>query len=706
MQKSFHFQLQARPSGDDFKIIAISAGEAKGHGLSFTDAVLKESLPLWDGIPCMLDHDWMPSVTRLAGIVKNPTWDETEHGIQMTLVPNGPGAQVLKDLQAAVKSDHALSKVVGFSAVVSLSYKASGEVIKVNTARSVDCVIDPARGGKFLSRGSYMLPSATSATRVAEVSRLLPPSVISALRSADVRANPTHSLERRNQMTKKTPTAALEEQVDETEELAADEIDETEDLAARIDETAARLQGAQAHVETLQSKAQESTQILASICRNLLATSLSTSRLPSSVTAPIKKRMLKLIETDELDRFSEVLETEITEARSMLSELTASETVQGPSRLSSFTTGGDQFSAAVYDLMSAPRPDHLVKVKATRLSGIREMYILGTGDRYFHGGYDPEAIHMFATTASLPNLLTDALNKLVHDNWNKFAAKGYGWWRNIVRVEHSDNIQDVKGILLGQTDILPTVAEGDPYDELEVTDSKESAAWVKKGAYLGLTLEMFLKDDTRKLRAFPRIIGNSGIRTISAWIAGLFTANAGAGPVMADTGNLFNATAIATPGGHANLLTAALDATAWEAVCAAMYGQPMLAPTGADGGVLAVEPAFCLTPRALKKTAWDLFKNDWVTTDNKHATNLLKDTATPLVVPEWTDAKDYAAVADPDIAPAITVTEIFGLEPELFIAGSSTDPAMFENDESRIKARHLLNVLVEDFRPLHKSNVT
>ena len=37
--------------------------------------------------------------------------------------------------------------------------------------------------------------------------------------------------------------------------------------------------------------------------------------------------------------------------------------------------------------------------------------------------------------------------------------------------------------------------------------------------------------------------------------------------------------------------------------------------------------------------------------------------------------------------------------------GSELDPAMFANDEQRIKVRHVIAVGVADFRPLHKSNV-
>ncbi len=43
--------------------------------------------------------------------------------------------------------------------------------------------------------------------------------------------------------------------------------------------------------------------------------------------------------------------------------------------------------------------------------------------------------------------------------------------------------------------------------------------------------------------------------------------------------------------------------------------------------------------------------------------------------------------------------------PEIFIAGDDKSPAVFMNDEHRLKVRHFLAVWVNDFRPLHKENV-
>ncbi len=76
-----------------------------------------------------------------------------------------------------------------------------------------------------------------------------------------------------------------------------------------------------------------------------------------------------------------------------------------------------------------------------------------------------------------------------------------------------------------------------------------------------------------------------------------------------------------------------------------------------------------------------------------------------ITVPDWQDASDWAAACDPRLAPAIIIGERFGMLPEIFIAGDPLSPAMFTNDEVRLKVRHFLSVFVADYRPLFKANV-
>jgi len=264
-------------------------------------------------------------------------------------------------------------------------------------------------------------------------------------------------------------------------------------------------------------------------------------------------------------------------------------------------------------------------------------------------------------------------------------------------------------MIFGTVSSLPSVSEGAENTELIIGDNPETSNFTKYGGYIGITIEALDRDDTRKLSAVPRELANAGLRNISALVAALFSANAGAGPLMADGGRLFNATAIATVTGHLNLLTTALSAAQWEVVANAMYSKPMLnrqaAGYYATGAKMAINPKYCLVPRDLELTAKMIFEQPWVQTVQVHAETTQKGIAEVVVVPDWTDATDWAAVADPNLVPGVMIGERFGLLPEIFVAGDESSPAVFMNDESRIKVRHFITVGVADWRPLANNHV-
>jgi hypothetical protein len=120
---------------------------------------------------------------------------------------------------------------------------------------------------------------------------------------------------------------------------------------------------------------------------------------------------------------------------------------------------------------------------------------------------------------------------------------------------------------------------------------------------------------------------------------------------------------------------------------------------------MAVNPKFLLIPRTLQKSAFQILQGEFVREQDYVYDNVLKGTGVPLVVPEWTDPVNWAAACDPVIAPAIYVGERFGILPEIYVAGDELSPAVFMNDEHRLKVRHYLAVWVNDFRPLHKNNI-
>jgi len=145
-----HLNLEVNPvSSDRFEILAITAGVA--NGWEFPAEVLRESLALWEGVNCFVDHSLSArSVRDIAGVLRETRWDEAACGVRAELTAFGPSAKVLAEIgrQVLEVSDEPAVRV-GFSADVLFKGKA-GKVEKILKIYSVDLVYNPARGGIFL----------------------------------------------------------------------------------------------------------------------------------------------------------------------------------------------------------------------------------------------------------------------------------------------------------------------------------------------------------------------------------------------------------------------------------------------------------------------------------------------------------------------------------------------------------------------------
>jgi hypothetical protein len=633
------------PCGE-FEILAITAGE--GNGWRFNADVLKRSLPLWEGVECFVDHSaWLReprSVRDLGGMIHDPHWDEARQGIRVRLRTLGPSGALVSSFGREILAAGNPAPAIGFSADITFAARGS-EAAEISKVHSVDLVYQPARGGAFVKR----------------------------LDSSKLSQSISYPLKGEN----------MEQNINNEVSAMTEEV-----------------QPARCQMQEENESARQSRAVL---CSMLLESSLAAAGLPGALNENLRARFAgRVFEAGELTRA-------IADGRKLVSELTGGAAVHGPGHIEAMYDARDQLQAAVDDLFDAPRDEKLAGLKTHRLSGIRELYLTLTGDHDLHGGYYPERVQL-ATSADFTGLVKNAMNKLVVNRWNELGRAGYAWWENICTVEHFNSLQQITGTLVGTIESLPVVAEQGEYTELAVGDSPETGSWVKYGGYIPLTLELIDRDETRKLKAYPRELASAGLRNISRLVAAIFTANSGVGPTLADGGALFNNTAVTTAGGHKNLLTAALSASAWDTISAAVYDQPMLVKNASGhygaGPKLAVNPRYLLTPRALQLTAMKILYPTLENAANIYSENMQRgQPGDVLTVPEWTDPTDWAAVCDPKIAPAIFIGERFGLLPEVFLAGDELSPAVFANDEHRLKVRHFLALWVNDYRPLHKCNV-
>lgn len=328
-----------------------------------------------------------------------------------------------------------------------------------------------------------------------------------------------------------------------------------------------------------------------------------------------------------------------------------------------------------------------------RLSGIRELYDLLTGDYERYGRFRPDRVTFAnATTSTMASVVANALNKVLVAAFEMRPQ----WWTPIVAEYDFPTMNAPKWITLGGIADLDTVSEGAPYTEKAWDDNAETSSFLKKGNYIGLTLEMIDRDDVGAVRQLPRKLGLAAARTLSATVAAIFTANAGTGPQLADTYYLFDSSH------HSNLRTYALSADEWDNVIQAMFKQAELN----SAKRLGIRPRYCLVPIELEKTALTIFSSDREpgTADNDANVRRMSDSV--ITVPEWTDANDWAAVASPQDLEGICIGYRYGRQPEIFVADSELTGSMFTNDEMRIKVRFIFTVGIADYRALHKSNVS
>jgi hypothetical protein len=181
---------------------------------------------------------------------------------------------------------------------------------------------------------------------------------------------------------------------------------------------------------------------------------------------------------------------------------------------------------------------------------------------------------------------------------------------------------------------------------------------------------MILADDVNAIRRIPVELALAAGNTLYEFVFDFFRLNAS----IYDGKALYHVD-------HANLFTAALDATAFAAHRLAMVKQTR----AGSGKRMGVSPAVVLLPYELQETGYNLF----VRGQNLDKTFVQTINPEVITVSHWTDANDWCTVADPMKLPVLEISFVNGQEdPELFIQDMPNVGSMFSNDKLTYKIRH------------------
>jgi len=717
---------------DDLLTIGSRTFVVSENGRLYDTAALAASAALWDGVKVYDNHlteeeyvrkqGMRSPATEWLGTIVKPRWDAGKKQLR------GVFKVVEEKLAAKMKAAHdqGILSTIGLSIdtapIWGQDIYHEGNTFPViegfKMIRSVDLVADPAAGGRFERLLASKIDKEKTMTEETREDVVLSKDDIEQMVSAQVAA-----------------ALAAKEAEAEEKELEGMDDEEILDAKRKLDEARKARDEANesAKVAELAQEAKK-LQREAALARTdlLLTQKLGKAKLPEKFEEAVKAQFAgRVVEGKAID-----------DAIKLQREAWASMDPSGRVKaggISDVTVGmddTDKFSMAFMRIMmgepelralEANEDEDVIGrlkehdayqswIKAGRPTVHRYPKMSSLLYDFFDG--DPLLDHRAIEAAT-----TSSLTTVVKNTVNLMAANAYSmremWWEPIVTVHEVDTIDDATLARIYGTDELPTVAEGQAYTEISLDDEEETASFVKRGGYIGITLETLMRDKINYVRRIPQGLADAWYNTQSDLVANVFTVNTAAGPVMADSGALFNNTAVGTGGGHANLLTTALSHAEFGVVRLAMMKQTDQ-PLG-DGRRLAGAnvPRWLLVPVDLETIALEIKNSEFVPGQSGGATtggqfqtrNLYAGSFDVIKVPQWTDTDNWAAVS---ALPAIHLIYPRGQRaPQIFTADSETGGSMFTNDTLRFKTRLMTYrysstydcAPVSDWRPLHKSNV-
>jgi hypothetical protein len=423
----------------------------------------------------------------------------------------------------------------------------------------------------------------------------------------------------------------------------------------------------------------------------LLEARLAQSTLPEPVKAKLRRRFAGQA-VDE-----HALEAALDEEAEALAALRRMGLLAGTSRDGGLITG---HGTPKHELVVGPdgvsrglaavqlAMDRLfgVRESAARLPGgasppvwtsLREAYVQITGDAAVSGRVFPERsiireANEVTTTVMASVVLNSMTRRLIQDYQGQPQD-----WRRFCTIRAIRDFKTQDRIRLFDFSSLSTVAENAAYTNLAWDDAKESYTPAKRGNLVYVTREMILNDDLDAVRKIPQKLAVAAGITINEFVYGLFTANAGAGPAMADGFNVFDAA------NHANAGTSALSSAGLQAALIIMLKQ-----TNSGGKRLGIRPRFLLVPPDLLFTALTIVNSTLVPGSNNNDANVLKGVVEVISVPQFTDTNNWYLLTDPAQVETIEIGFVGGQEtPELLLQDGPTDGAVFTNDAITYKIR-------------------
>ena len=323
---------------------------------------------------------------------------------------------------------------------------------------------------------------------------------------------------------------------------------------------------------------------------------------------------------------------------------------------------------------------------------IKEAYITLTGDDEISGiAKSGRRLLEAVDTTAFAKAVADALNKrLVRD----YGALNLDTYRAFTDVVPLKDFKTQHRVRFGGYANLPTVTQGATYAPLtSPTDEESTYSPAKKGGTEEITREAIMNDDVGSIQRIPSRMARAAAQTLHEFVFDFI--NPAVNPSIYDSVVLYHNAS------HANYGTAALDATSLAAARLRMKKQTQ----AGSSKRLGVRGRYLVVPSDLEKGAYDLLTPAFGK-NNTVPEFLQQIGVTPIVVDYWTDATDWALIADRADVVGLEIGFVNGQEtPELFVSDLTNVGSWFTNDKITYKIRHEYGGAIIDYRAFDGSVV-
>lgn len=648
-----------------WRVCIIKAG-LSGNRNYYPDTILREAVPLFAGARVFVKSDDEhlegkgKSFRNLIGRITEPVFVEgrkrdsgqVEGVLELLSTADDVPAKLLEAWQRNMAQD-----LFGFSIDATGTAKLDkGKRVasKITRVHSVDLIIEPGAGGQ----------------------------IINLIEALNPEGNPDMKLrDRMIEAVKAAHNGALPEGLDSNDDAAL-ETAYREALQHTPDDDATG-SGAGAPAPVTRDDLDATVRMVEA--RAYARATIAESNLPDLAKQKLRNQFAAL------DRFTEAqVDAALAAERDYLAKFVESGHVAG--------LGGDHLAAGEDRSEKVQKMlDAFFDPADRSVQSFRECYIDITGDTRVTGSVrdcNPARLREAMGSVFREALSTSGLTEILGDAITRrmladYAEKGqYDVWRPISNVVALNDFRTQHRPRFGGYGDLPTVLQDAPYIALSSpTDEEATYAPAKRGGKETISLEAIKNDDVGFIRMIPTRLSRSAKRTLAKFVLDFIRLNS----------NIYDGTPLYTAG-HNNLGSAALSAISLAAGRLAMLKQGEL--DSADR--LGIGPRFLLVPSDLEEAAVNLFRRS--TTQDKTFTQSLSLDVLPIWY--WTDATDWALVADPSDIPTIEVGFLDGQEePELFVQDNPIQGSLFSNDQITYKIRHIYGGAVPDFRGHYKAVV-